>query len=121
LYPNTSIQTTGIDAAILKSFGFGQAGAEILLINPKRLLACLTPMHRARCVLNPLHAARTTPPHPHQYDPATTSLLSFFLPLLPQLRRKTERSRGASIPLFPGRHHEPKAVDQREGARAVHG
>jgi fatty acid synthase subunit beta len=47
VYTNTSIQTTGIEAAVLKSFGFGQAGAEILIINPRRLLASLTPEDRA--------------------------------------------------------------------------
>ena len=30
LYPSKSVQTDGIKAAILKSFGFGQAGAEVL-------------------------------------------------------------------------------------------
>merc|ERR1712166_902038 len=41
LYPNRTIQTTGINAAVLKSFGFGQAGAEVLLIHPKFLYATL--------------------------------------------------------------------------------
>ncbi|RHZ19227.1 hypothetical protein DYB37_003435 [Aphanomyces astaci] len=41
VYPNRSIQTDGIKAAIMKSFGFGQAGAEVLLIHPNYLLAAL--------------------------------------------------------------------------------
>ncbi|KAG9402316.1 3-oxoacyl-[acyl-carrier-protein] synthase [Aphanomyces cochlioides] len=42
VYPNRSIRTDGIKAALLKSFGFGQTGAEILLIHPKYLLAALS-------------------------------------------------------------------------------
>jgi hypothetical protein len=30
-YPNKAVQTAGIKAGLLKSFGFGQAGAEILV------------------------------------------------------------------------------------------
>ena len=41
MYPNRSMHTTGINAAMLKSFGFGQAGAEILLVHPKFLYATL--------------------------------------------------------------------------------
>jgi fatty acid synthase subunit beta len=41
MYPNRSIQTVGIKAAIMKSFGFGQAGGEILLIHPDYLLSTL--------------------------------------------------------------------------------
>lgn len=40
-YPNRSVKTAGIDAAVLKSFGFGQAGAEVLLVHPKFLLASI--------------------------------------------------------------------------------
>eukprot|EP00127_Corallochytrium_limacisporum_P004434 Clim_evm12s162 gene=Clim_evmTU12s162 len=41
-YPNKSMQVPFIKAALLKSFGFGQAGAEILLVHPQYLLATLT-------------------------------------------------------------------------------
>ena len=41
LYPSRSIQTDGVKAAILKSFGFGQAGAEILVIHPDYLFAAV--------------------------------------------------------------------------------
>ncbi|KAJ3124388.1 3-oxoacyl-[acyl-carrier-protein] synthase [Nowakowskiella sp. JEL0407] len=41
LYPSRAIRTTGVKAALLKSFGFGQAGAEILLIHPDYALAAL--------------------------------------------------------------------------------
>ncbi|CCI41838.1 unnamed protein product [Albugo candida] len=42
LYPNRSIQTNGIKAALMKSFGFGQAGGEILLLHPDLLLSILS-------------------------------------------------------------------------------
>jgi phosphopantetheine--protein transferase-like protein len=41
MYPNRSIQTVGIKAAVMKSFGFGQAGGEILLVHPDYLLSTL--------------------------------------------------------------------------------
>ncbi|KAJ2999622.1 3-oxoacyl-[acyl-carrier-protein] synthase [Globomyces sp. JEL0801] len=41
-YPSRSIQTDGIKAGILKSFGFGQVGGEALLIHPEYLLSSLT-------------------------------------------------------------------------------
>ncbi|KAJ3188792.1 3-oxoacyl-[acyl-carrier-protein] synthase [Gaertneriomyces sp. JEL0708] len=41
LYPSRSIQTTGVRAALLKSFGFGQAGGELLVIHPDYLFAAL--------------------------------------------------------------------------------
>ncbi|KAH9257778.1 holo-[acyl-carrier-protein] synthase [Batrachochytrium salamandrivorans] len=41
-YPNRSVQLPGVEAVLLKSFGFGQAGAEVLLVNPNRVLACLS-------------------------------------------------------------------------------
>ncbi|KAJ0391655.1 hypothetical protein P43SY_011807 [Pythium insidiosum] len=41
MYPNRSIQTDGVKAAILKSFGFGQAGGEIVLVHPDYLLSSL--------------------------------------------------------------------------------
>ncbi|KAJ2685328.1 fatty acid synthase alpha subunit Lsd1 [Coemansia sp. RSA 1285] len=42
VYPSRSIQTAGIKAGLLKSFGFGQVGAECLVVHPNRLLATLT-------------------------------------------------------------------------------
>lgn len=42
VYPNEAIKVPEIPAALLKSFGFGQAGAEVLLIHPDRLLATLS-------------------------------------------------------------------------------
>ncbi|KAG5457211.1 MAG: hypothetical protein BJ554DRAFT_2831 [Olpidium bornovanus] len=41
LYPSHSIQTDGVRAGLLKSFGFGQAGAEILVIHPEYLFGAL--------------------------------------------------------------------------------
>ncbi|KAI8145418.1 fatty acid synthase [Fennellomyces sp. T-0311] len=41
LYPSRSIQTDGLKAGLLKSFGFGQAGAEILIIHPDYVLGAL--------------------------------------------------------------------------------
>ncbi|KAI8993220.1 fatty acid synthase [Pilobolus umbonatus] len=41
IYPSRSIQTDGLKAGILKSFGFGQAGAEILIIHPDYVLGAL--------------------------------------------------------------------------------
>ncbi|KAJ2160192.1 fatty acid synthase alpha subunit Lsd1 [Coemansia sp. RSA 552] len=42
MYPSRSIQTSGIKAGLLKSFGFGQVGAEILVVHPDYLAATLT-------------------------------------------------------------------------------
>ncbi|ETV97148.1 holo-[acyl-carrier-protein] synthase [Aphanomyces invadans] len=50
VYPNRSIQTDGIKAALMKSFGFGQAGAEVLLIHPNYLLAALSDAQFAKYV-----------------------------------------------------------------------
>jgi phosphopantetheinyl transferase (holo-ACP synthase) len=41
LFLNRSIQTTQIKAAILKSFGFGQVGGEILIVHPDYLFSIL--------------------------------------------------------------------------------
>ncbi|KAJ2830354.1 fatty acid synthase alpha subunit Lsd1 [Coemansia erecta] len=41
LYLSQTIQTTGIKAALLKSFGFGQIGSEIMVIHPDYALATL--------------------------------------------------------------------------------
>ncbi|ORX59428.1 fatty acid synthase [Hesseltinella vesiculosa] len=41
VYPSRSIQTDGLKAGLLKSFGFGQAGGEILVIHPDYVLGAL--------------------------------------------------------------------------------
>ncbi|KAJ3021482.1 3-oxoacyl-[acyl-carrier-protein] synthase [Thoreauomyces humboldtii] len=41
LYPSQSIQTDGIKAGLLKSFGFGQAGGEVLVLHPDYLFGAL--------------------------------------------------------------------------------
>lgn len=43
VYPNEPVQLPKIEAALLKSFGFGQAGAEVVIVHPDRLLATLSP------------------------------------------------------------------------------
>lgn len=40
-YPSRSIKTDGVKAGLLKSFGFGQAGGEILVIHPDYLFAAV--------------------------------------------------------------------------------
>ncbi|KAJ2724547.1 fatty acid synthase alpha subunit Lsd1 [Coemansia sp. Benny D115] len=42
MYPSRSIQTDGIKAGLLKSFGFGQVGGEVLVVHPDYLLATLS-------------------------------------------------------------------------------
>ncbi|OMJ08649.1 Fatty acid synthase subunit alpha [Smittium culicis] len=42
LYPSQSIQTNGIKAGLLKTFGFGQVGSEVLIIHPDYLLSSLS-------------------------------------------------------------------------------
>ncbi|KAJ1741439.1 fatty acid synthase alpha subunit Lsd1 [Coemansia sp. RSA 1086] len=42
VYPSKSIRTRQIKAVLLKSFGFGQVGAEILVVHPDYLLATLS-------------------------------------------------------------------------------
>ncbi|TMW63542.1 hypothetical protein Poli38472_002483 [Pythium oligandrum] len=42
VYPNESLQTTGIKAAILRSYGFGQVGSEVLFVHPDCLLSTLS-------------------------------------------------------------------------------
>ncbi|CAI5714225.1 unnamed protein product [Hyaloperonospora brassicae] len=41
VYPNRSYQTVGVKAVVMKSFGFGQAGGEVLLVHPDYLLSTL--------------------------------------------------------------------------------
>ncbi|KAJ2742157.1 fatty acid synthase alpha subunit Lsd1 [Coemansia sp. BCRC 34301] len=42
LYLSKSVQTSGIKAGLLKSFGFGQVGGELLVVHPDYLFATLT-------------------------------------------------------------------------------
>ncbi|KAJ2744078.1 fatty acid synthase alpha subunit Lsd1 [Coemansia sp. BCRC 34301] len=42
LYLSKSVQTSGIKAGLLKSFGFGQVGGELLVVHPNYLFATLT-------------------------------------------------------------------------------
>ncbi|KAJ2855196.1 fatty acid synthase alpha subunit Lsd1, partial [Coemansia erecta] len=42
VYPSRPIKTPGLKAGLIKSFGFGQVGAECLVIHPDYLLACLS-------------------------------------------------------------------------------
>ncbi|KAJ2057394.1 fatty acid synthase alpha subunit Lsd1 [Coemansia sp. S146] len=42
VYPSKSVQTSGIKAGLLKSFGFGQVGGELLILHSDYLLATLT-------------------------------------------------------------------------------
>ncbi|KAJ2746870.1 fatty acid synthase alpha subunit Lsd1 [Coemansia sp. BCRC 34301] len=44
VYPRTAMQTPGIKAVLLKSFGFGQVGAEVLAVHPDYVLATLSEM-----------------------------------------------------------------------------
>ncbi|KAI8643676.1 fatty acid synthase [Parasitella parasitica] len=41
VYPSRSIQTDGLKAGLLKSFGFGQAGGEVLIIHPEYVFGAL--------------------------------------------------------------------------------
>jgi len=43
VYPNKSVQVPMIKAAMLKSFGFGQAGAEVVMVHPNFLFAAIEP------------------------------------------------------------------------------
>lgn len=42
LYPSRTIHTTGLRAAILKSFGFGQVGGEVLVVHPDYIFGALS-------------------------------------------------------------------------------
>lgn len=42
LYQSRTLQTDGVRAGLLKSFGFGQVGGEVLLVHPEYILATLT-------------------------------------------------------------------------------
>ncbi|KAJ2599136.1 fatty acid synthase alpha subunit Lsd1 [Coemansia sp. RSA 1721] len=40
-YPSETLQTPMVKSALLKSYGFGQVGAEMLVVHPRYLFACL--------------------------------------------------------------------------------
>jgi len=42
LYPSHTIQTTGLRAGMLKSFGFGQVGGEVIVVHPDYVYAALS-------------------------------------------------------------------------------
>ncbi|RKP40379.1 thiolase-like protein, partial [Dimargaris cristalligena] len=53
LYPSRSIHTDGIKAGLLKSFGFGQVGGEVLVIHPDYLFGALDQAsYNAYCTKN---------------------------------------------------------------------
>ncbi|PIA13919.1 hypothetical protein COEREDRAFT_10860 [Coemansia reversa NRRL 1564] len=62
VYPSRSIKTPGIKAGLIKSFGFGQVGAECLMVHPDYLLAVLDreklEQYRARNTQREAHAYR---------------------------------------------------------------
>lgn len=43
MYPSKSIQTDGIKAGLLTSFGFGQVGGQALIVHPSYLIGSLEP------------------------------------------------------------------------------
>jgi hypothetical protein len=43
VYPSKSIQTDGLKAGLLTSFGFGQVGGIALVVHPQSLLAAMEP------------------------------------------------------------------------------
>ncbi|KAJ2607601.1 fatty acid synthase alpha subunit Lsd1 [Coemansia sp. RSA 1365] len=62
VYPSRSIKTSGVKAGLIKSFGFGQVGAECLMVHPDYLLAVLDreklEQYRARNAQREAHAYR---------------------------------------------------------------
>ncbi len=42
VFPQNSIQTTGLKACSITSFGFGQKGAQAIVVHPRYLFATLT-------------------------------------------------------------------------------
>ncbi|KAL9120415.1 MAG: hypothetical protein Q9187_003025 [Circinaria calcarea] len=92
VFPSTSIQTNGIKAFSLTSFGFGQKGAQLIGVHPKYLYATLdehtyqsyqkrrqlrekkaSRYFQNALITNTMFVAKDRPPHPE--DPALTALL----------------------------------------------
>ena len=92
VFPSTSIQTNGIAAFSVTSFGFGQKGAQVIGVHPKYLYATLDEsayqsyqsrrQHREKkasqyfqnaLITNTMFIAKDQPPH--REDPAHTALL----------------------------------------------
>ncbi|KAJ1654607.1 fatty acid synthase alpha subunit Lsd1 [Coemansia sp. RSA 25] len=84
VYPSRAIQTPGLKAGLLKTFGFGQVGAECLIVHPDYLLATLSHdqleqyrskvlkreaksyryWHNVLTGVHPLVQVKTEPPYP---------------------------------------------------------
>lgn len=82
LYPSRTIRTTGLRAGMLKSFGFGQVGGEVVVVHPDYVFAALSEsqlsayaqkrrarehksyryLHDAMAGLAPLVKVKTAPP-----------------------------------------------------------
>lgn len=60
LYLNETVQTPGIKAALLKSFGFGQVGGEALLVHPQCLFKTLSSTELAAYCRRREHRQRIT-------------------------------------------------------------
>ncbi|KAJ1972608.1 fatty acid synthase alpha subunit Lsd1 [Dimargaris verticillata] len=90
LYPSRSIHTDGVRAGLLKSFGFGQKGGELLAIHPDYLFGALDESsynaycaknqarearayrywHDAMTGVSPLFHAKTAPPYSDELESA---------------------------------------------------
>eukprot|EP01127_Copromyxa_protea_P004216 TRINITY_DN14111_c0_g1_i1.p1 TRINITY_DN14111_c0_g1~~TRINITY_DN14111_c0_g1_i1.p1 ORF type:complete len:3881 (+),score=986.19 TRINITY_DN14111_c0_g1_i1:27-11669(+) len=88
LYPSRTVKTTGLRAGLLKSFGFGQVGGEVLVIHPDYVYSALTEeqfnsymqkrnireqktyqyLHDAMMGIAPLVQVKTAPPYSHDLE-----------------------------------------------------
>eukprot|EP01062_Namystynia_karyoxenos_P028436 TRINITY_DN21550_c0_g1_i1.p1 TRINITY_DN21550_c0_g1~~TRINITY_DN21550_c0_g1_i1.p1 ORF type:complete len:4167 (+),score=1617.38 TRINITY_DN21550_c0_g1_i1:129-12503(+) len=66
IYPSRTVRDCEIKACLLKSFGFGQAGGEILLLHPDFVLATLDEQQYAR--YSALRARRQVQTYRHYHD-----------------------------------------------------
>ncbi|KAI9138416.1 fatty acid synthase [Paraphysoderma sedebokerense] len=66
LYPSRSIQTDGLKAGLLKSFGFGQVGGEILIIHPDYLFTAISESEYSEYILK--RNARQTRAYRYLHD-----------------------------------------------------
>ncbi|KAJ1949520.1 fatty acid synthase alpha subunit Lsd1, partial [Dispira parvispora] len=75
LYPSRSIHTDGVKAGLLKSFGFGQVGSEILVVHPDYLFGALDEMtYNTYCAKNTNREAKA---YRYWHD-AMAGVSSFF-------------------------------------------
>jgi fatty acid synthase subunit alpha len=62
IYPSRSLHTDGLKAALLKSFGFGQVGGEVLVLHPDYILAACDEKtyndYKAKCSIRQAKAYR---------------------------------------------------------------